>query len=368
MRATLVAMAVVVSGACAGSQTREAGKYAVYIGSYGPSLHRFELDASTGAVTEAKAVGEIKNPSFLAIHPSGRTLYAVGEVGGGAVAAFAIEKDGSLKRLNEQTSGGNGPCHITLAHGGKVALVANYGGGSVQSLPVQADGRLGEPATFIQHAGSSVNERRQKGPHAHSINPSPDGRFALCADLGLDQVLVYKLDASGKMTPNDPPHAKMPPGSGPRHFAFHPSGKHVYVCGEMTSTLHVYAWDAAKGALSELQSLSTLPEPVQGNSTAEVVVHPSGKAVYVSNRGHDSLAVFAIDEATGKVTAKGHVPTGGKTPRNFAVDPSGRWLLAANQNSDTVNVFKVDAAGMPSPTTHSVKVPKPVCVRFLAVE
>ncbi|HYF01595.1 MAG TPA: lactonase family protein [Planctomycetota bacterium] len=367
MRTALVALAASLVGGPA-----EPKKLAVYIGSYGPSIHRFELDLASGAVTDATAAGEIKNPSFLEIHPSGKYLYAVGEVGGkkgGAVAAFEIAKDGSLKLLNEQTSGGNGPCHISLAHGGKVALVANYGGGSVESLPIGDDGKLGEPATFVQHQGSSVNKGRQSAPHAHSINPSPDGRFALCADLGLDQVLVYTLDASGKMAPNNPPHAATPPGSGPRHFAFHPSGKYVYVCGEMTSTVHAYAWDGQKGALSELQSLSTLPEEVKGNSTAEVVAHPSGKAVYVSNRGHDSIAVFAVDEATGKLTAKGHVPTGGKTPRNFAVDPTGRYLLAANQNSDTVTVFKVDpSTGALTATGASVKVPKPVCVRFLPLQ
>jgi 6-phosphogluconolactonase len=364
--------------ACASSSPTpgapEARKYAVYVGNYsGPlskGIMRFELDAASGACTEPTLAAEMTNPSFLAIHPGGKFVYAVGEVGGqkgGAVAAFAIGAGGALTPLNTQTSGGNGPCHITVDPSGKTALVANYGGGSVQSLPIGADGKLGEPGTFVQHKGSSVNKGRQSEPHAHSFNPSADGKFAFCADLGLDQVLIYKLDAAaGKLAPNDPPHVAVPPGSGPRHFAFHPNGKFAYVCGEMTSTAIAMAYDAAKGSLQVIQTLSTLPNEVKGNSTAEVVVHPSGKVLYVSNRGHDSLAVFAIG-ADGKLTAKGHVPTGGKTPRNFAVTPCGKWLLAANQNSDSITVFKVGADGAELSAVGSVKTGKPVCVRFLAL-
>jgi len=232
---------------------------------------------------------------------------------------------------------------------------------------VSADGKLSEAATFVQHTGSGVDKKRQGEPHAHSINVSPDNRFALAADLGLDKVLIYKLDTEkGTMTANDPAFGELPPGSGPRHSSFHPSGKYLYVCGEMTSTVHAFAWDAEKGSLKLLQSLSTLDEPVKGNSTAECQVHPSGKFVYVSNRGHNSIAVFKVDEATGKLTAAGHVSTGGKTPRNFGVDPTGQILIAANQDSGNVVVFKIDAAtGMPKPTGNEVSVSKPQCVKFL---
>jgi 6-phosphogluconolactonase len=377
MARLLLASLVFGSVACAASAAparQDVKKYAVYVGNYsGPlskGIMRFELDAASGACTEPVLAAEMTNPSFLAIHPGGKHVYAVGEVGGqkgGAVAAFAIQADGSLKPLNTGTSGGNGPCHITVDASGKTALVANYGGGSVKSLPIQADGSLGEPGAFVQHKGSSVNKGRQSEPHAHSFNPSPDGKYAFCADLGLDQVLVYKLDAAaGRIEPNDPPFVAVPPGSGPRHFAFHPNGKFAYACGEMTSTAIAMSYDAAKGVLAVIQTLSTLPNEVKGNSTAEVVVHPSGKVLYVSNRGHDSLAVFAIGD-DGRLTAKGHVPTGGKTPRNFAVTPCGKWLLAANQNSDSITVFKVGADGGSLSAVGSVKTGKPVCVRFLAL-
>jgi len=346
----------------------------VYIGSYAkatePGIHHFTLDLSSGALTAAGGAAGVANPSFVSISPDKKFLFAIGETGGrkgGAVVSFSIDEKGDLKQLSESTSGGSGPCYITADKTGRVVLVANYGGGSVASIPVSSDGKLAEPATFVQHTGSSVNKGRQGEPHAHSINVSPDNKFAFAADLGLDKILIYKLDPEkGTMTANDPAFVEIPPGSGPRHFAFHPSGKYAYVCGEITSTVHAMAYDAAKGELKVIQSLSTLPEPVKGNSTAECQVHPSGKFVYVSNRGHNSIAVFQVDEATGKLTAAGHAPSGGKTPRNFGVDPSGKILIAANQDSDNVVVFKIDEkTGMPHPAGHEVKVPKPVCVKFL---
>jgi 6-phosphogluconolactonase len=347
----------------------------VYIGSYAkntdPGIHHFKLDLGSGTLTAAGATSGVANPSFVAISPDKKFLYAIGESGGkkgGAVVSFSIDaSSGALTQLSESFSGGPGPCYVTADKTGKVVLVANYGGGSVASLPVSADGKLSEPATFVQHKGSSVNAGRQKEPHAHSINVSPDNRFALAADLGIDKVLIYKLDPEkGTMTPNDPPHGDLPAGAGPRHFAFHPTAKYVYVCGEMTSTVHAYAWDAEKGALKHLQDLSTLPQEVKGNSTAECQVHPNGKFVYVSNRGHDSIAVFKVDEATGKLTAAGHAPSGGKTPRNFGIDPTGKILIAANQGTNNVVVYKIDQeTGMPKPVGVEVSVPKPVCVKFL---
>ena len=347
----------------------------VYIGSYAKKeeggIHHFKFDPAAGTLTAAGTTSGVGNPSFVAVSPDKKFLYAIGESGGkkgGAVVSFSIdEKSGALSQLSESSSVGNGPCYVTADKTGKVVLVANYGGGSIASLPVSADGKLGEAATFVQHTGSSINKGNQEKPHAHSINVSPDNKFALAADLGIDKILVYKLDpAKGTMTANDPPSVDLPPASGPRHFAFHPSAKYVYACGEISSTVHAFTYDAEKGALKHVQSLSTLPNPVKGNSTAECQVHPSGKYVYVSNRGHDSVAVFQVDESTGRLTAAGYTPTGGKTPRNFCVDPTGKWLLAANQGSDNVVVFKVDEkTGLPHPTGNEVSVPKPVCVKFL---
>jgi 6-phosphogluconolactonase len=351
----------------------------VYIGTYtgkkSKGIYKCDFDPATGKLSEPELVAETTSPSFLAIHPNQKLLYAVGEVGEfqkqktGAVSAFGIdEKTGKLAFLNAQASGGRGPCHVTVDKTGKTVLVANYGEGSCASLPLEADGKLAPAASVHQHKGSSVDKGRQEGPHAHSVNISPDNKFAFCADLGLDQVLIYKLDASkGTMTPNDPPHAKVEGGSGPRHFAFHPSGKFAYTNGEMTSTVIAMTYDAGKGALNPFQIVSTLPEATKGNSTAEVVVHPSGNFLYCSNRGHNSIAVFSIDKETGKLTAVGHQGEGIKVPRNFNIDPTGKWLLVANQNGDSVIVFEIDQkTGNLKPTGFKVEVGSPVCVKFLA--
>jgi 6-phosphogluconolactonase len=251
---------------------------------------------------------------------------------------------------------------------GKTVLVANYGGGSVAALPVDADGRLGKATSAIQHSGSSVDAQRQATPHAHSINVDPSNRFAVAADLGLDKLLIYRLDAAkGTLAPNDPPSASVAPGSGPRHFAFHPNGQFAYVINEMRCTVTAFAFDSQRGALREIQTITTLPHEVkEGYSTAEVQVHPSGKFLYGSNRGHHSIAIFAIDSATGKLNAVGHQSTGGKTPRNFAIDPTGQFLLAENQDSDNIVVFRIDTkTGELKATGHVVDVPSPVCVKFL---
>jgi 6-phosphogluconolactonase len=321
--------------------------------------------------------GGIKNPSFLAIHPSGRFLYAVCEVNdlagkpGGGVTAFSLDgRTGRLSLLNQQTSGGKGPCHLVVDATGTNVLVANYGGGSVAVLPIGEDGRLKEPSCFIQHAGSSVNPRRQQGPHAHSINVDPGNRFAMVADLGLDKVLVYRFDARrGQLEPNDPPSVALKPGAGPRHFSFHPDGHHAYVINELHSTITALGYDAQRGKLTAIQTVSTLPAGFEGNnSTAEVQVHPSGRFVYGSNRGHDSIAIFAVDAPTGKLTPVGHELTQGETPRNFALDPTGTWLLAENQRTGTVVVFRIDQqTGKLSATGQVLEIPSPVCIKFLAV-
>jgi 6-phosphogluconolactonase len=250
---------------------------------------------------------------------------------------------------------------------GKNVLVANYGGGSVCVLPIGPDGKLAAASSSIQHRGSSVNKDRQEAPHAHSINLDPANKFAFAADLGLDQVVIYRFDgAKGLLTANDPPAAAVAPGNGPRHFAFHPTGKYAFVNNEMTSSVTSFAFDPVRGILKEIHTLSTIPEPTPGNSTAETVVHPSGQFVYVSNRGHDSLAIYRCDLATGRLTGMGHQSTGGKTPRNFNIDPSGRFVLAANQSTNNVVVLGIDqTTGKLTPTGHSIEVGSPVCVRFV---
>lgn len=353
-------------------------KLDVYFGTYtgggSEGVYFSRLDLKSGKLSEPVLAGRLENPSFLAVHPTKKYLYAVGEVNnfqgkkGGVVSAFSIDPaSGMLNLLNQQSSEGAGPCHISIDATGKVALVANYGGGSVASLPIAEDGKLGAAASAIQHEGSSVNKGRQAGPHAHSINVDAGNRFAFACDLGLDKVLIYKLDPqTGKITPNDPPFAATPPGGGPRHFAFHPSGKYAYANLEMTSSVTAFAFDPAKGSLTELQTLSTLPQETKGNSTAETQCSPDGKWVFVSNRGHDSIAVFEVDAATGKLTSKGHAPSGGKTPRNFCVDPTGSYIVAANQGTGNAVVLKIDAkTGALTPTGSDVKVPKAVCVKFI---
>ena len=351
----------------------------VYVGTYtGPKskgIYLFSLDHSSGKLRPKGLAAEVTSPSFLAIHPSQRYLYAVGEVNdfkgkkAGGVSAFSIGPDGKLTLLNQQPSGGQGPCHISIDKTGRNALVANYGGGSVACLPIDEGGQLKEPSATVQHQGSSINPQRQKQPHAHSINLSPDNRLALAADLGLDKVLIYDFDAAkGTLAPHEPAFAKVPPGSGPRHFAFHPGGKYAYAINELTSTVTAFSWDAEKGALTEMQTTTTLPGGhVGNNSTAEVQVHPSGRFLYGSNRGHDSIAVFAIDQVTGKLTAVETESTRGKTPRNFGIDPTGKWLIAANQNTHTLSVYRIDPqTGALDPVGEPTECPSPVCVKFLA--
>ena len=357
-----------------------ASEFHVYFGTYtgakskGIYLSRFE--STTGKLTDPQLAAETRNPSFLAVHPTEQFLYAVGEVDdaqgkrAGAVSAYVVEpKTGKLTLLNQQTSGGTGPCHISMDATGKCALVANYGSGSIAALPIKPDGHLGEPTTTIQHAGSSVNPKRQAGPHAHFICPSPDNRFALTADLGLDKVLVYQLDAAAaKLTANDPPFAVVAHGAGPRHLAFHPNGKFVYVINEMALTVTTFSYDATRAALFEEQTLSTLPAgytATERDSCAEIAVHPNGKFVYGSNRGHDSIAVFAVEANTGKLTLVQNEPAQGKTPRHFAIDPTGKWLLAESQNSDTIAVFVINATnGKLSQAGQRVSVGSPVCAVF----
>ncbi|HTT20079.1 MAG TPA: lactonase family protein [Candidatus Sulfotelmatobacter sp.] len=360
------------------------GKYIFYVGTYtengskSKGIYAYRYDAATQEITSLGLAAETTNPSWVALHPNGRFLYAVNEVQNyngqksGGVSAFAVDRaTGKLTFLNEVPSRGADPCYITVSQTGKYVLVANYTGGNIAVFPVHPDGKLGEASAFIQHAGHGLNPKRQEGPHAHSIDLSPDERFAFVDDLGLDQLLVYKFDKSkGTLKPNNPPFAKLDAGAGPRHFALHSSGKFAYVVSEMASTVTAFSIDLKAGALNRLQAVSTLPEDFKGeNDDAEIEVHPSGKFLYASNRGHDSIAIFSINPTKGTLTVVEHVPTQGKTPRNFAIDPTGTLLFAENQQSDNIVLFRIDEnTGKLTPAGKTLEVGQPVCVKFLALE
>ena len=357
------------------------GQYLAYVGTYtdhgSKGIYVYRFDSSTGKLSSLSLAAETTEPSFLAIDSRKRFLYAANEItdyGGqstGAVSAFAIHPEtGKLSLLNQVPSRGAAPAHITLDQTGRYALVSNYNAGSVAVFPVLKDGRLGDAASFRQHKGSSVNPQRQEGPHAHAVALSPDNRFAVVADLGLDELLVYSFDSTKGTLGANPQVAKASPGAGPRHLAFSSDGRFLYVINELKSTVVTYSYNAASGALHELQTISTLPKTFSGNNTAaEIEIHPSGKFLFASNRGEDSIAVFAIDSATGTLTHTENDPTHGKTPRNFAIDPTGSWLLAANQDSDNIVVFRIDQkTGHLTPTGDVSQVPSPTCLKFAALQ
>ncbi len=344
----------------------------VYIGNYtrgeDAAIYHGEIDVASGAVSILGKTACEDSPSYLSLHPSGEYLYAVSETnthdGGGAVSAFSIDHDsGDLSFINLQPAGGS-PCHNTVDATGRFVLSANYGGGSVAMHPISEDGSLGEMADFKQHEGSSVDEARQKEPHAHSINIDPSNGYAFCADLGLDKVLIYRLDLdAGKLV--DHGAGTVTPGGGPRHFAVHPSRETAYVINEMGNTITVYDWNESAGTLNEIQEISTIPEGyLETTHTADLHISPDGHTLYGSNRGHDSIAVYAVDGA-GKLTAKGHQPVP-STPRNFALDPSGTWLYAGGQNSNTVPVFRIGDDGELTATGDVLETPSPVCLKMLA--
>ena len=359
------------------------GKFLVYVGTYTRSkskgIYAYQFDAATGELKDLGLAAAVDNPSFVNLHPSGKYLYAVSESSAapgkrdGFVTAYSIDRaTGKLTPLNDVPSGGGGPCHLVVDKTGKALLVANYGTGSVASFPINANGSLKPAASVMQHKGSSVDRQRQTGPHAHSVNISKDNRFVIVGDLGLDQVMVYKLNAAaGTIAPNEPPFAKVAPGSGPRHFNFHPNGKYGYVINEMLLTVTAFQWDAKKGVLKEMQTISTLPEGANraGASTAEVLVHPSGKWLYGSNRGHNTIALFSINQTDGKLTAVDHVSSQGRTPRNFRIDPTGNYLFAGNQDTDNMVLYRIDqATGKLTPMGKQVEVGAPVSIRFLALK
>src|ERR1700676_1339069 len=367
--------------AAAQAETR---KYIFYVGTYtedgskSKGIYRSRFYAETGQTTSLGLAAETTNPSFVALHPNGRFLYAVNEVGNykgpnsGGVTAFSIDRaTGRLTFLNEVASRGADPCYITVDKTGKYVLVANYTGGSIVAFPILEDGKLGEASAFVQHTGHGTNPERQEKAHAHSIDLSTDNRFAMVDDLGLDELLVYKFDsAKGSLTPNSPPFVKLDAGAGPRHFALSPSGKFAYVVAEMQSTGAAVSNDSGSGTLHRLQTISTLPKSFTGqNDDAEIQMYPSGKFLYASNRGSDTIAVFAIDSSKGTLTPIEYTPTQGKIPRSFEIDPTGKFLFAENQKSDNVVVFGIDAkTGHLTPTGKVLDVGSPVCVKFLKIE
>jgi 6-phosphogluconolactonase len=350
-----------------------------FVGTYtdttSKGIYIFRMDAATGKLTLMSTASGLPSPSFLAVHPSKRFLYAVNEVGdfggkpAGAVSAFAMDAEtGALTALNQQSSIGAGPCHIIVDATGAFVLVANYGSGSVAVLPIKADGSLASASDFVQHRGSSANPKRQEGPHAHSTTLDPANRVAIVADLGLDKLMMYQLDlAHGKLTPNNLEFAQVKPGAGPRHFAFHPAGRYAYVINELDNTVTAFAYDAARSALRELETIPTLPEGFSDVSyCADIHVTPTGKFVYGSNRGHDSIVIFKIDETTGRLSLVGHQSTQGHWPRNFALDPTNQFLFVANERSDNIVAFRMDAqTGQLTPTGQVISTPKPVCVKFV---
>ena len=368
-------------GSALAAGASKAGTLRVYVGTYtrgdSKGIYRFRMDLATGALTAEGTAAESVNPSFLALHPSHRFLYAVNEVGefqgkqSGAVSAFAVDPDsGELTLLNQQPSGGAAPCHLVVDRSGQTVLVANYSGGSVAALPIGKDGRLGDANTFIQHTGTSILVPRQQSPHAHSINLDAANHFAVAADLGLDKVLVYRFDvAKGTLAPGPAPLVSVKPGAGPRHFDFHPNGRFAYVINEIDSTVTALSYDAGRGELKRLHTLPTLPAGFEGNnSTADVHVHPTGKFLYGSNRGHNSIVIFSIDAKTGRLTHVGHQSTQGSTPRNFGIDPTGTYLLAANEATGTIVVFRIDPkTGKLQPTGNVTSVPSPVCVKMIRI-
>ena len=382
----LSAASLLLFAVAASPQKRTPNKpYLVYVGTYtnkteSKGIYAYLFDPGIGKLSPLGVAAESEDPSFLAVHPSGKYLYAVNEIDhfgaqrSGAVSAFAIDhKTGKLTLLNQAATRGAGPCYVSLDKTGKFILVANYDGGSIATFPIHDDGSLGEAAGFVQHYGSSVNKERQEASHSHWIGVSPDNRFAIEANLGLDELPVYHFNAgNGDLSPIEP-FVKLNPGAGPRHLAFHPNGKFAYVLAEMGSSVTAFAYRASSGSLSSLQTVSTLSilrKDYSGpKEAAEIAVHPNGKFLYASNRaGIDTISVFSIDPIKGTLKLKDEYPTMGKTPRNFSIDPTGKFLLVANQESNNIVVFRIDATtGALRPTGENTEAPAPVCITFVAV-
>src|SRR6266851_4481632 len=357
---------------------KRAGELLLYVGTYttgkSEGIYLYRLNLATGGLTHVATTKRVVNPSFLALAHNRRYLYAVNEVGdfagtkSGAVSAFAVDqRTGELRLLNQRASLGADPCYVDVDAQGRYVLIANYTGGNVAVFGVERDGSLGEHTDMKQGRGSSINRERQEGPHAHCIVLDPSNRFAYSCDLGTDKIMIFRFDArKGKLLPGEPSWVQAKPGAGPRHLAFYPSGKYVFVLNELHSTVTAFTRDPEKGSLKELQTLTTLPKDFTGtNTSADIHVSPNGRFVFCSNRGHDSIAIFAVDPRRGGLTTVGHESTRGMTPRNFAIDPTGEFLLVANQKSDNIVVFRLNQkTGRLSSTGQVAQVPSPVCLKF----
>jgi len=354
-----------------------AQKQIVYVGTYtGPDskgIYSYSFDADSGALSPLGVAAELVNPSFVAMSPNRKNLYAVTEVGNDGktdalVTGYAVdERTGALARLNSQSSRGGGACHLVVDHTGRMLIVANYGSGSVAAFPLRADGSIGESTALIKHEGKSVDPKRQRGPHAHAVVVSPDNRFVFVPDLGLDRIYSYRIDpARGSLQPNQPAFATVKAGAGPRHVAFDSKGKFAYAVDEMGSSVTAFRYDKATGSLTEIQAISTLAPGFHGeNNSAEIALDAKGRYLYASNRGEDSIAVFFVEPGKGTLTYVRGVPTGGKMPRNFRLDPTGKFLLAANQNTNNIVVLRVNArTGVPQANGQSVSLHAPVCIEF----
>jgi 6-phosphogluconolactonase len=351
--------------------------YLAFVGTYtnkteSKGIYAFQFEVATGKLSEKGLAAESTDPSWVVVHPSGRYAYAANEAGkASTITAFSVDaKSAKFTLLNQVPAQGEDPCHLSFDKTGKYLFVANYSSGTVAVFPIQADGKLGEHTAVVKNAGEvGPNKERQEGPHAHWVEATPNNRFVLVADLGLDRVLIYQFDATkGTLAPSDPPAVRLVAGAGPRHVALSPNGKFLYVVSELNSTVTAYSFDVNTGVSRESQVVSTLPGDFHGrNDTAEIAVHPTGKWLFASNRGHDSIAVFSIERADGKLHLAGTFPTGGKEPRHFAVDPSGHFLLAENQNTNNITVFRIDyATGALTHVAGVDGIPSPVCVAFLA--
>jgi len=348
------------------------GTYTEAEGSQSEGIYVYRMDPSSGELIFESVMKGVINPSFLEIHPQKNFLYAVNEVRsfngqpGGGVSAFSINSNsGELNLLNTQSSPGEDPCYISIEQTGRFALVANYSSGSVAMFPIQADGGLGPASDVIQHAGSSIHPERQTGPHAHCILPDPTNRFAIAIDLGLDKLLIYEMDLEhGKL--HKPTEVKVQAGAGPRHLTFHPNGRYAYLVNELNATLISYRYHSDIGIFEELQTVPTLPQDFKSeNLCADIHISPNGKYLYASNRGHDSIACFFINENTGRLTYQNHTSTEGREPRNFAIDPNDAFLRTANQKTHNIVTLKIDSiSGELFKTGHEVGVSMPVCLKF----
>lgn len=358
-------------------------KLFVFVGTYSSGnsdsegIYVYRFDLSNGSVSYVGTTIGIDNPSYLKVSPDGRFLYVVSEVfevkgiPGGLAESYSIDqKTGVLTYLNSKSTRGACPCHLNIDRTGQHVFVSNYMGGSIAVLPVQEDGTLGSATDIVQHEGSSnINPERQEGPHPHSITISPDNRFAIAADLGKDMLLIYKLDiVNGKLLPGNDERVKTEPGGGPRHMDFHPNGRYIFLLNELGNTIESYQYNDETGALKLIGMISTLPHEFDGESiAADIHIHPEGKFLYASNRGHDSIVICNIDTDSGTLEVLGHQSTKGAHPRNFSIDPTGEFLLVANRDTNDIVTFKIDReTGLLSPIGQVIRVPQPVCISFLS--